>query len=132
MKIHCLPLAAALLCAATPLAAWAQAAAPASAAAPTLVPLPAAAPVTPTKPTQKLLTPEQKRERAALPDDSQPAGPALEKITIPLGKNAPAPSYSATGKSKSKTSGGINDSVARCESLVDKQERTKCLDKIGR
>jgi hypothetical protein len=132
MKTHCLSLVGALLIAAAPITAWAQAAAPASTAAPTLVPLPAAAPITSAKPTQKLLTPEQKRERAALPDDSQPAGPALEKITIPLGKNSPGPSYSATGTTKSKTTGGVNDSVARCESLVDKQERTKCLDKIGR
>ncbi len=130
MKTYCLPLVAAMLCAATPLAAWAQAAAPASAAAPAVVPLPAA--VTPPKPTQKMLTPEQTRDRAALPDDSQPAGPALQKITVPLGKNAPSPSYSGTGTTKSKTTGGVNDSVARCESLVDKLERTKCLDKIGR
>lgn len=132
MKTHFLPLAAALLCAAAPLAAWAQAATPASGAAPALVPLPAAAAVTPAKPTQKMLTPEQKRDRAALPDDSQPAGQALQKVTIPLGKNAPSPSYSGAGTKKAKSSGGVNDSVARCESLVDKQERTKCLDKIGR
>jgi hypothetical protein len=131
MKFHCLPLIAALLSAAVPLASLAQASAPAA--------TPAAAPALSKEPDvkrdPKMLTPEQKRELAAPPDDSQPGGAALQKITIPLGKNSPGASYSPTGSlssPKTKSSGGVNDSVARCESLVDKDERKKCLDKLGR
>jgi hypothetical protein len=131
MKFQCLPLAAALLIAATPFAALAQASAPPPAAARMTAPVasvPAAG-----KPAPTIMTPEQKRDLATPPEEGQPAGPALQKVTIPLGKNAPAPSYSSAGSKntgKAKSTGGVNDAAARCESLVDKQERQRCLDKL--
>jgi hypothetical protein len=126
MKIRCLPLATALMCGAVASAAWSQAATPASAPAAT------AAKPAPGKVEPKLLSPAQKRDISTAPDEtSQPAGPVIPQISIPLGRTAPAPTAkSALNGSKTKTTGGINDAAARCNAQTDAQAREACRDKL--
>ena len=126
MKFDCLPVAAALLLAVSPLSVMAQTVAPppsfgASAA-------PAA------KPVPRPLTPTELRDSASTPGDLRPEDPIKPQISIPLGKGPPAGSKLVSREAPRNTAasaGGVNDASARCEAEIDEQVRAKCRDKLA-
>ena len=116
-----LPLLAALLAAALPLAAFAQASAP-----PVVSPAASATPA-PTGP--RLLTPAEKRNNAdaAAAPDLRPDRPVVPQIRIPFGRTPPATPGSAPARRGTATPAGhIGDSAARCEALPGDVERSAC------
>jgi hypothetical protein len=128
MKIRCLHLAAALMCAALPWGAMAQASSP--------VPTSAASAPPAAKSGPKPLTAQQSRDSATMPGDLRPEHPVVPQINIPLGKKEPAPpkppSKAASGGKAASAPGGIDDAVARCEAQVDAQARADCRAKLAR
>ena len=130
MKIRCLPLAAVITLFASSFAVQAQAAAPAP------IQAASAAPATAAKTGPRLLTPTQSRDSATTAGDVRPERRVTPQVSIPLGKKpTPAtqpkrpPGSAHTGGA---AAGGINDGAARCEALVDEQERAKCHDELSR
>jgi hypothetical protein len=128
MKIHCLPLAIALACAALPWGAVAQAGSPA--------PRSAASAPPDAKPGPKPLTPQQARDSATMPGDMRPEHPVVPQINVPLGKKEPVPPKpppkAARGGDAASAAGGIDDAVARCEAEVDAKARADCHAKLAR
>ena len=122
-----LPLLVCALLAAWMLSAEAQtAAAPANAAA--------SAPSV-AKPGPRLQTPIELREGATAPGDLRPDERVTPQIVIPLRKNTPPPTKAQRAAARRGTaasaSGGIDDSVARCEAQAPKAAREKCLDSLA-
>ena len=127
---------AAVMAAAVPLAtAVAQTVAP-----PASAPSPAIAASVPlnTKTDKRNLTPTEGRNSAPSAGDLQPDRRAVTpQVSIPLNNKGgavppksllvPAPRAGGTAPS-----GGIDDSVARCNALGDAQARDQCRDKLGR
>ena len=124
MKNPRLLLVASALLALSPLSASAQAAAPSPAAVASAAP--------PTKPTPRLMTPDEKRETATLPGELRPERPAAPQLSIPLGKTPDKPSSPAAQRGKSATTGGVEDSVARCNAQANEAERAKCRDQLAK
>lgn len=90
-------------------------------------PAPAAsAPTTPYKRIQPLPPPEapavQKSKGATIPGDLRPDRETVPQIRIPLGKG----SYRA-----GPSTGGIDDSVARCRAKRTSEEREACEAGLG-
>ena len=130
MKTRHLPLAAAMALATCPFAAQAQVAA----SAPILAA--SAAPATAAKTGPRLLTPTQSRDSATTAGDVRPERRVTPQVSIPLGKK-PTPTTqpkqpSGSAQPGGAAAGGINDGAARCEALVDEQERAKCHDELTR
>ena len=128
MKTRCLPLAAALLLAASPFPATAQSSAP--------PPISAASVPPAAKPGPRLLTPAESRNSASPPGELRPERPVTPQISVPLGKTPPASVKSQSralrrGKAAS-AAGGIDDAAARCEALSDEQVRAQCRDSRAR
>jgi len=127
VKFHCLPLAAALACAALPWGGVAQANAP--------VPSPAASAPPAAMQGPKQLTPQQSRDSATTPGDLRPEHATVPQINIPFGKApaaAPKPPSAAPRGSNAASDVGIDDAVARCEAQVDAQARADCRAKLAR
>ncbi|HJW11668.1 MAG TPA: hypothetical protein VJ598_07775, partial [Albitalea sp.] len=78
MKTHCLPLAAVLAIALSPLAAMAQASAPA--------PSSAASTQRAASPGPRVLSPAEKREGATQPGDLRPERAVTPQVRVPLSK----------------------------------------------
>jgi hypothetical protein len=123
MKTHCLPLAAALMFALSPLAAVAQASAPAASAAAS-----AAAKAKPAPPRQR--TPAELRDAATPPGELRPEKPVVPQVSIPFGKTPPASVKAETRTSRrgkpASSSGGVDDAAARCEAEANAQARATC------
>ena len=125
MKIECLPLAATLVFAVA--AAMAQTDAPAPSAG-------ASAPRA-AKPGPRALTPAELRESASSPADDRPEGAVTPQLSIPFGKSAAAPlkpDSRAQRRGAAASSGGIDDSAARCEAQSDAEVRAACRAKLTR
>ena len=121
-----LPLLAALIAAALPLAAFAQASAP-----PVVSSAASAAPA-PTGP--RLLTPAEKRDNAgaAASPDLRPDRPVVPQISIPFGRTPPATPGSAPARRGAATPPGpVGDSAARCEALSGDVERSSCRKRVA-
>ena len=126
MKLRCLPLAAALACAALPWGVMAQRA-PA--------PMPAASAAPSAKPDPKQLTPQQSRDSATTPGDLRPEHATVPQINIPFGKTpaaAPKTPSSAPRGSNAASDVGIDDAVARCEAEPDQGVREVCRARLAR
>jgi hypothetical protein len=130
MKTHCLPLAAALMFALSPLAASAQASAPAASDAASAGPR--------AKPAPRQMTPTELRESAAPPGELRPEKPVVPQVSIPFGKTPPG-SAKPSVKSESRAlrsgkaaSGGVDDAAARCEAEADQKVRAACRAKRAR
>ena len=125
-RCRCLPLAAALLLAASPLAATAQSSASA--------PVSAASAASAAKPGPRLLTPGESRDSATPPGDLRPERRVTPQISVPLGKTPPGPvkSESRALRRGKAASGVIDDAAARCEAQSDEQARAKCRDTRAR
>jgi hypothetical protein len=124
MKTRCLPLAAALLLAASTLPAPAESGAPA--------PLPAASSSAPVKSGPRVLTPLEMRDNASPPGELRPENPVTPQIRIPLGKKPPKPEPTAQRPGNAASAGGLEDEVARCEGQAGEQVRAKCRDELAR
>ena len=122
-----LPLAALAL-----LAAWMHSAAAQTAPAPASA---AASAPSAAKPGPRLQTPVELREGATVPGDVRPEERVTPQIVVPLRKNAPPPTKAQRAAARRGTaasaSGGIDDSVARCEAQASKAAREKCLDSLA-
>jgi hypothetical protein len=83
------------------------------------------------KPGPRLQTPLELREGATAPGDLRPDERVTPQIVIPLRKDAPPPTKAERAAARRGTaasaSGGIDDSVARCEAQASKPAREKCL-----
>ena len=128
MMNRCLPLAACVL-----LAAWIFPAAAQTAASPANA---AASAPSVAKPGPRLQTPLELREGATAPGDLRPDERVTPQIVIPLRKNTPPPTKAQRaaarrGGTAASASGGIDDSVARCEAQASKVAREKCLDGLA-
>ena len=105
----------------------AAASASASASAPTSVPQ--VAPRPPVKGEKHPATPEEKRDSAADPSELSPPSRVMPKLELPLTPSgAGKATYVAPGKAGS--SGGVDDSAARCNAMADAAARKECLDKL--
>lgn len=133
MKIRCLPLVAALAFTVSPLIALAQASAPqpmrAASSSPSLEPAPQRQ--TPLKPAPRLMTPAEERANAdeSAAPEARPERPVTPQLTIPLGRKAAPELPARAGSTRARpaaSSGVIDDTAARCESLAGKQERDAC------
>lgn len=130
MKIRHLPLAAAMVLAASAFAVRAQVDVPAPILAASAAPAAAA------KTGPRLLTPNQSRDSATTAGDVRPERRVTPQVNIPLGKK-PTPTTQpkrppGSAQPGGAAAGGINDGAARCEAQVDEQERAKCHDKLAR
>ena len=128
MKTTRFTLAAAALLGLCPLAGQAQSSPPASAPRITVAP---SAPA-PVKPVPRAMSPATQRDSAAMPDETRPEGKTVPQLSIPLGKGAPTKATVGVPKgSKSPTSGGVNDSAARCNAEADDTARALCRDRAA-
>lgn len=108
-------------------AAAAAAAASASASAPTTVPK--VAPRPPVRGEKHPATPEEKRDSATEPSELSPPSRVMPKLELPLTPSGTGKAtYVAPGKAGS--SGGVDDSAARCNAMADAAARKECLDKL--
>lgn len=108
-------------------AAAAAAAASASASAPTTVPK--VAPRPPVRGEKHPATPEEKRDSATEPSALSPPSRVMPKLELPLTPSGTGKAtYVAPGKAGS--SGGVDDSAARCNAMADAAARKECLDKL--
>ena len=114
--------------AAAPAASAPAASAPgAAASAPTTVPK--VAPRPPVRGEKHPATPEEKRDSATEPSELSPPSRVMPKLELPL-------TLSGTGKAtyvapgKAGSSGGVDDSAARCNAMADAAARKECLDKL--
>ena len=125
MKIHCLPVAAALALALAQMPALPQASAPQSIPA-------ASAPLGKTGP--RLLTPAESRDSAAPPGELRPERRVTPQISIPLGRKPPppAPESRPTPTGNAASAGADGDAAARCEARRGEQVRAKCRDQLAR
>ena len=123
MKIIRLPLVVAALLAVSPWSTMAQAV--------VTSPAPTASAVPPTKPAPRVLTPTEKRETATVPGELRPEAPATTQLSIPLGKTRDKPYSPTANRGKGKSTGGVNEAVARCNAEVDENERAKCRDRLA-
>jgi hypothetical protein len=126
MRTLFLPATAAVVLAVSLLSALAQTDAPAPAAG-------ASVPLA-TKPRPRPLTPAELRESATPPGDMRPQERVTPQLSIPLGKQPPAPPKPKLRAARPGTaaSGGIDDAVARCEAQSDEQLRAKCRNDLAR
>ena len=125
MKIHCLCLAVAVGLVASLPAAMAQTSASA--------PVPGASAPSVAKAGRRALTPAELRANAAPPDDLRPEGPVVPQLSIPLGKPKPGPvkpKLRAMRPNPAASSGGVNDTAARCEAEADESARAQCRDSL--
>jgi hypothetical protein len=87
------------------------------------------------KPGPRLQTPLELREGATAPGELRPDERVTPQIVIPLRKAAPLPTKAQRAAARRGTaasaSGGIDDSVARCEAQAAKAAREKCLDSLA-
>ncbi len=125
-------------------AAWASAAAMAQAPAPApAVPLPDAPPSAASGPRApasapvgpRLRTPAETGKRATAPGDLSPERPVAPQVTIPFGRNPPPVKPEPgvrRGATPPPTTGGVDDSVARCEAQEAATERAACRAKLAR
>ena len=128
MNTNRFTLAVAALLGLCPLVGQAQSSPPASAALATVAP---SAPM-PAKPAPRAMSPATQRDSAAMPDGTRPEGKTVPQISIPLGKGEPAKATVGSPKgSKRPTSGGVNDSAARCNAEADDTERALCRDRAA-
>ena len=87
------------------------------------------------KPAPRLLTPAETRDNASAAGDVRPERPVTPQVSIPFGKkNVPSSPTDArtTRPANAKSTGRVDDSAARCESLAGEQVRVKCRDKVDR
>lgn len=98
----------------------------------TTTPLPgASAPAA--KPDKRPATPAEMRDSATAPGDLRPERRVTPQLSIPLTPNAtPKPVLTPTPKGAAAPSGGVDDSVARCNAMADAQARDACRAKLGR
>lgn len=87
-------------------------------------------------PGPRLLTPEEKRDATApRPDDTRPEGTVTPQISVPLGTPRAAPSAPPLrppqGEAPAPT-GGVDDDMARCSALTDKNARARCRSGLPR
>jgi hypothetical protein len=121
----CLPLAAALLLAATSLPATAQSSASA--------PLPAASVPAPVKAGPRLPTPTEMSDSSLPPGSLRPEHPVTPQVSIPLGKPRPAPlKPPSRAPLPANAASAVEDEVARCEAQRGEQVRAKCRDELAR
>jgi hypothetical protein len=127
MNLRCLPLAAALVLAATTSGAVAQSTPAAPAIAVTAAP---SAPVK-GKPAPRALTAAESRETAVAPGELRPELATQRQISIPLGKTPPD-----SARNPSRTAGtskpAVDDSAVRCAAMSDENERALCRERIGK
>jgi hypothetical protein len=87
------------------------------------------------KPGPRLQTPLELREGATAPGELRPDERVTPQIVIPLRKNTPPPTKPQRAAARrgiaASASGGIDDSVARCEAQASKAAREKCLDGLA-
>jgi hypothetical protein len=123
MKTTRFTLAVAVLLGLCPLAGQAQSNPPDSARSVGLAP---SAPA-PAKPVPRALSPATQRDRAAMPDETRPVGKTVPQLSIPLGKGEPIPATVGVPKNgKRHSSGGVDDSAARCDAEADDAARALC------
>ncbi len=128
MKTTRFTLAVAALLGLCPLAGQAQSSPPASAPRITVAP---SAPA-PAKPAPRAMSPATQRDSAAMPDETRPEGKTVPQLSIPLGKGAPTkPTVGVPKSGKSRTSGGVDDSAARCNAEADDTARALCRDRAA-
>lgn len=119
MKIRCLALIAALVCAVLPRGVMAQASAPAPSSAASAQPA--------ATPGPKQLTPQQSRHGAAAPGDMRP-----EHATVPQNPPAPPKPQASAARGYAASAIGIGDKVARCEAELDNYVREVCRARLAR
>lgn len=91
---------------------------------------PASAPVGP-----RLRTPAETGKRATPPGELSPERPVTPQVTIPFGRNPPPAKPEPRvrrGTPPPASTGGVDDSVARCEAQEDAAERAACRAKLAR
>jgi hypothetical protein len=85
------------------------------------------------KPEKRPATPAEMRDSATAPGDLRPERRVTPQLSIPLTPNAsPKPVLTPTPKGTTGPSGGVDDSVARCNAMADAQARDACHAKLGR
>lgn len=113
----------------------AASAAPVAASTPGIKPVP---PQQPGRSGPRVLSPAEQREVNSPPLDTPPSGNVQPQLSIPLGRAAdkvpatsPTRAQSNQVRSGGSSTGGVDDSAARCSAETDEQARTQCLQKAG-
>lgn len=78
--------------------------------------------------------PSASRENATVGGDLEPDHPVAPQLNIPLGKPVPSPLGTRirnARKPPAATGGGIDDTVARCQSEADEAARAACRSRSG-